>query len=336
MLAVVSDARSADGGRPTARLGEVPEPGCSFDEVLVRVRATAINRADLLQLRGFYPPPPGESEVPGLECAGTIERVGDEVRGWSPGDRVMALLGGGGHGQKVAVPAGQLMALPERMSFEQGAALPESCLTAWTNLVVEGGLEPAAAGSSRPEQTVLVTGANGGVGTVAVQLAAELGARVLAAGRSLERLEPLRGLGVDQLLVEGDGLAGDVRDLTRGRGVDLVLDLVGGAHIDHHLSALKNRGRLVLVGLMAGSRADLDLGQVLRRRLTLVGSVLRARSRQEKAELVAGFSRFAGQRLADGRIRPVIDRVLPFERIDDAYAALEEGSVTGKVVVTLS
>ena len=236
----------------------------------------------------------------------------------------------------MAVPAGQLMALPERMSFEEGAALPESCLTAWTNLVVEGGLEPAAAGSSRPEQTVLVTGANGGVGTVAVQLAAELGARVLAVGRSLERLEPLRALGADELLVEGDGLAGDVRDLTRGRGVDLVLDLVGGAHIDHHLSALKNRGRLVLVGLMAGSRAGLDLGQVLRRRLTLVGSVLRARSRQEKAELVAGFSRFAGQRLADGRIRPVIDRVLPFERIDDAYAALEEGSVTGKVVVTLS
>ncbi len=146
MLAVLPDARPAEGGRPTARLGEVPEPGCSSGEVLVRVRATAINRADLLQLRGLYPPPPGESDVPGLECAGTIERVGDGVEGWSPGDRVMALLGGGGHGERVAVPVGQLMALPDGMSFEQGAALPESCLTAWTNLVVEGGLDPEGFG----------------------------------------------------------------------------------------------------------------------------------------------------------------------------------------------
>jgi len=255
----------------------------------------------------------------------------------------MALLGGGGHAERVAVPAGQLMVLPDGMSFDEGAALPESCLTAWTNLVVEGGLDvetpldPDRMDRSERSalRTVLITGANGGVGTVAVQIAAELGARVLAAGRSLDRLEPLRALGADALLVEGDGLSADVRDLTRGRGVDLVLDLVGGPHLDHHLGALENRGRLVLVGLMAGGRAGIDLGQVLRRRLVLVGSVLRARSRDEKAELVAGFSRFAGPRLADGRIRPVIDRVLPFDRIADAYGALEEGGVTGKVVVTL-
>lgn len=334
MRAVLPDTHTADGGRSIARLGEVPEPGFSSDEVLVRVRATALNRADLLQLRGLYPPPPGESDVPGLECAGTIERLGDGVEGWQPGDRVMALLGGGGHGERVAVPAGQLMALPERLSFEEGAALPEACLTAWTNLVVEGGLQPArAAGSAAP--AVLITGANGGVGVIAVQLARALGARVLAVGRSLERLEPLRALGASDLLVEGDGLPGDVRDLTRGRGVDLVLDLVGGEHLDHHLGTLKNRGRLVLVGLMAGSRSGIDLGQVLRRRLTLVGSVLRARPRAEKAELIAAFVGFAQPLLAAGRIRPVIDRVMPFDRIADAYDALEAGGVTGKIVVTL-
>lgn len=334
MQAVLSDARSADGGRPTPRLGDLSEPGISPDEVLVRIRATAINRVDLMQLRGLYPPPPGESEIPGLECAGVVERVGEEVRAWSAGDRVMALLAGGGHAEAVAAPQGQLISLPERLSFEQGAALPESCLTAWTNLVVEGGL--SADPSENRGKTVLVTGANGGVGTIAVQIARELGARVLAAGRGLDRLEPLRSLGADALVVDGDGLPAEVRDLTRGRGADLVLDLVGGDLLDHHLGALRNRGRLVLVGIIAGRRPKVDLGEILRRRLTVVGSVLRSRSREEKARLVEGFAAFAGTRLRDGRIRPVIDRVVPFEEIAAAYGAVEEGGVTGKVVVRLS
>jgi len=329
--AVLSSARSADGGRLVPRLGDLSEPGISPDEVLIRIRATAINRADLLQLRGFYPPPPGESEIPGLECAGVIERLGDDVRGWRPGDRVMALLAGGGHAEAVAAPQGQLMRLPDHLSFEEGAALPESCLTAWTNLVAEGGL--SADPSENRGRTVLVTGANGGVGTVVVQIAGELGARVLAAGRSLDRLAPLRALGADALAVDGEGLPSEVRDLTRGRGVDLVIDLVGGEHLDHHLGALRNRGRLVLVGVVAGRRPQVDLGEILRRRLTVVGSVLRSRSRQEKADLVAGFGAFAEARLRDGRIRPVIDRVVAFEEIAEAYRAVEEGGVVGKVVV---
>lgn len=322
------------GGRPVPTVGELPDPEPSAGEVTIAVRATAINRADLLQIRGQYPPPPGETEVPGLECAGVVERVGEGVSAWSPGDRVMALLAGGGHGEKVVVPVGQLLRLPERLSFAEGAALPESCLTAWTNLVAEGGLAPDTSRSGGPRPTVLITGANGGVGTVAVQLASALGARVLAAGRSLERLGPLEELGADALVVEDEGLPGAVRDLTRGRGADLVLDLVGGDLLEHHLAALRNRGRLVLVGLMAGSRPRIDLADVLRRRLTFVGSVLRARSREEKAELVAGFSAFAMPLVEDGRIRPVIDRTVPFERIADAYRALEEGGVAGKVVVS--
>ncbi len=325
MRAVLPAAPAEPGGRPEPRLGELPEPGLGASEVLVRVRAAGLNRADLLQLRGLYPPPPGESEIPGLECSGVVERLGDEVRDWSAGDRVMALVAGGGQAELAAVPAGQLMALPEHLSFAEGAALPEAGLTAWTNLVAEGGLEAG--------ETVLVTGASGGVGTMAVQVAHELGARVLAAGRSRERLESLTALGADGLLVDDAGLAVAVRDRTRGRGVDLVLDLVGGGRLPEHLAALRNRGRLVLVGLMAGRSAELDLGEILRRRLVLRGSVLRSRPREEKAALVAAFAAFALPRLADGRIRPVIEETVPFERVGEAYRRLDAGGVAGKVVL---
>jgi putative PIG3 family NAD(P)H quinone oxidoreductase len=294
----------------------------------VAVRAAGLNRADLLQLRGLYPPPPGESEVPGLECAGVVAAVGAGVEGFRPGDRVMALLAGGGQAERVAVPAGQLMPLPEGLSFEEGAALPEACLTAWTNLVAEGGLEAG--------ETVLVTGATGGVGTMAVQLARELGARVLAAGRSRERLTPLADLGAEALLPGEPRLAREVRERTEGRGAGLVFDLVSGELLPEHLAALRDRGRLILVGLMAGSRTELDLAEVLRRRLTIRGSVLRSRPRSEKAALVAAFLTFAAGRLADGRLRPVIHRIFPFEEVADAYRELAAGGVLGKVVVRVA
>lgn len=322
----------ADASDPRPELGELPVPVPGPGEVLIDVRAAGLNRADLLQLRGLYPPPPGESEVPGLECAGVVEEVGEPVgdgtpEGWRRGDRVMALLAGGGLGEKVTAPRGQLMPIPDGLSFVEAAALPEAGLTAWTNLVAEGGL---VAG-----ETVVVTGANGGVGTFAVQLARELGARVLAAGRDPDRLEPLRALGAAELLTLGPDLAQRVAALTGGRGADLVLDLVGGEHLPALLAALAPRGRLVLVGLMAGARAELDLGAILRRRLRLIGSVLRARSREEKARLVAAFAAFALPRLADGRLRPIVDRTFPFARIADAFAAFARGGVAGKIVVEM-
>ena len=327
MLALTPVGRGERPADPEPRLVEVPEPGFSASEVRVEVRAAGLNRADLLQLRGHYPPPPGESAVPGLECAGVIEAVGAEVEGWRVGDRVMALLAGGGMGEKVAVPAGQLLPLPERLSFADGAAVPEAAITAWTNLVAEGGLETG--------ETVLINGANGGVGSFAVQLARELGARVLAAGRSLERLEPLRALGIEELLTEGSGLAEEVRRCTDGRGADLALDLVGGEHFGERLAALRDRGRLVLVGVLAGSRAEIDLAEVLRRRLRVRGSVLRSRSREEKAELVGAFRAFADERLADGRLRPLVARTFPFEDVAGAYRAVVEGGTVGKVLVTM-
>ena len=308
-------------------LGSLPDPEAGPGEVLVDVRAAGLNRADLLQLRGRYPPPPGESEVPGLELAGVIRGVGEGVAGWRAGDRVMALTAGGAHAELAAVPAGQLMALPGSLSFAEGAAIPEAGLTAWTNLVAEGGL---AAG-----EAVLVTGGNGGVGRTGVQLAHALGASVLAAGRDLDRLAPLRSLGADDLLLLDERLPDRVREVTAGRGADLALDLVGGEHLPRCLAALADRGRCVLVGLMAGPRAELDLADLLRRRLRLIGSVLRARPRAEKARLVAAFAAFALPRYADGRLLPQLDRTFPFGEIAAAYAHLASGGVEGKVVVEI-
>ncbi|HVT60623.1 MAG TPA: NAD(P)H-quinone oxidoreductase [Thermoanaerobaculia bacterium] len=326
MRAVLPVADPADGV-PVPRLGDLPDPVPGVGEVLVAVEAAGLNRADLYQLAGHYPPPAGESAVPGLECCGRIAALGPGVERWQIGARVMALLAGGGQATRVVVASGQLMPMPENLSSIEGAAIPEAGLTAWTNLVAEGHL---VAGES-----VLITGATGGVGSFAAQLARELGARVIAAARDRERLERLRQFGLDELLADGDELADRVRKMTGGRGVDLVLDLVGGARLSSHLAALKTGGRLVLIGLLAGERAELELYPILRRRLRLIGSVLRARSRDEKARLVAGFSNFAVPKLRAGLLRPVVDRVLPLERIAEAYAAMAQGGLFGKVVISM-
>ncbi|HZI64409.1 MAG TPA: NAD(P)H-quinone oxidoreductase, partial [Thermoanaerobaculia bacterium] len=311
--------------RPT--LGDAPEPRPRPGEVLIGVHAAGLNHADLLQLRGLYPPPAGESDVLGLECAGIILETGDGGAGFHAGERVMALLAGGGQAERVAAPAGQVMRLPAELNFEEGAAVPEAGLTAWTNLVAEGGL--------RAGETVLITGATGGMGTMAVMVAKALGARVLAAGREQARLEALRPLGADGLCVLGDGLREQVRSLIGGAGVDLVLDLVGGRHTSDALGCLRPRGRLVLVGLLAGRRAEVDLDRILTRRLTMVGSVLRPRPREEKARLVAAFADFALPLLASGKLRAVVDRVFPFEQVAPAYALLAAGGAAGKIVLKL-
>lgn len=304
---------------------EVPEPGPG--EVRIGVRATALNRADLLQIRGLYPPPEGESAIPGLECAGVIEEVDEGVDVFSVGDRVMALLAGGGHAEAVVAPVGQVMPIPEDLTFTDAAALPEVAITGWTNLVYEGGL--------REGESVLIVAAASGVGTFSVQLARELGARVIVAGRKMDRLERLRPLGADACVLLDDELVRNVRQATDREGVDLIMDLAGGPELGSRLQALAKRGRCVLVGLLAGRSSELDLADVLRRRLRLIGSVLRARSRESKAELIADFLAFAAPRLDDGRLAPVVDRVLPFAEIAGAYRQLEETEVWGKIVLAL-
>jgi len=322
MLAVVPEA-TAEGPAPCLRDAPDPQPGPG--ELAIAVRATALNQADLLQLRGHYPPPPGESEVPGLECSGVVEALGEGAAGFAVGDRVMALLGGGGHATRVVAPAGQVLPLSDNLSFAEGAALPEACLTAWTNLVVEGGL--------RAGETVLVTGATGGMGTMVVQIARELGGRVVAAGRSAERLQALAAYGIETRVILDGALVARVLVATADRGVDLVFDLVGGPFVPRLLEVLAVGGRLVLVGLAAGARSELDLRVPLHRRLRLIGSVLRPRSRPEKAALVAGFRDFGLPRLADGRLRPVVAEVLPFRRVAEAYRRLQAGGALGKIVL---
>jgi putative PIG3 family NAD(P)H quinone oxidoreductase len=317
----------ADSRNPTPIVGELPDPIPEPGEVLVAVEAAGLNHADLLQMRGQYPPPAGESDVPGLECAGVVLE-GEKGSPWQPGTRVMALVGGGAHATRAAIPMGQLMPLPDDLGFTEGAAIPEAALTSWVNLVVEGGLQAG--------ETVLVTGATGGMGSFTVQLARELGARVLAAGRSRERLELLRDFGVDEVCLEGANLAGQVQEATNGHGADLVLDYTAGPEIGSHLAALANRGRLVVVGTVGSRKAEVDLGLILRRRLKVVGSVLRARPREEKARLTADFAAFALPRLLDGRLRPVVDRVFPLERAAEAYKALERGGAFGKIILAMA
>ncbi|MCB1007444.1 MAG: zinc-binding dehydrogenase [Acidobacteria bacterium] len=317
----------AEPGIDAPRLGDWPAPVAGAGEVVLEVRATALNRADLLQIRGRYDPPAGESRVPGLEAAGVVASVGPGVAGWRVGERAMALLAGGGQAAAVAVPAGQLLPIPDALGFVEAAAVPEAAITSWVNLVEEGGL--------RAGERVLLTGATSGVGTFALQVARSLGAEVLACGRDLDRLRALEPLGASVTLLFDEDLPARVRAATGGGGADLALDLVGGAGLPKVLASLAPRGRCVLVGLVAGRRAELDLGLLLTRRLRLVGSVLRSRSREEKAHLVAAFGAHGLERLADGRLAPVVAEVYPFERIADAYADLERGGRVGKLVVEL-
>jgi NADPH:quinone reductase-like Zn-dependent oxidoreductase len=219
------------------------------------------------------------------------------------------------------------MPIPPCLSYVEAAALPEAALTSWTNLVIEGHLEDG--------KSVLITGAASGIGTFAVQLAHGLGAEVVVAGRSLERLERLRPLGAQHCVVLAEGMPDAVRMATEQRGADLAMDLVGGRWLPTTLASLADRGRLVLVGLMDGGKVEIDLADVLRRRLTIRGSVLRGRTRTEKRELVTGFRAFADERLADGSLKPVVDHVAPFERIVDAYGHMAEGGQFGKIVIEI-
>jgi NADPH2:quinone reductase len=321
-------AVSPTAGSPTPELTSVPVPRPGAGELLLRVEASGVNHVDLLQQRGRYAVPEGESEIPGLECSGSIAALGDGLvpgEPWSLGDRVMALLGGGGHARYVVAPEQQVMRLPADWNFALGAALPEAGVTAWTNLVAEGGL--------RRGEWVMVTGATGGVGRLAVQLAEALGAHVVAVSRSGERLSLLPLSDESATVREGADFTTRVHRATGGAAIDLVLDLVGGPAFAERVECLGSHGRVILVGLLAGTRSNLDLSRTLRCQLMVKGSLLRARPRQEKGRLVEGFMRFAEPRFATGALRPAIAAEFAAGEIAAAYAALERGGLDGKVVV---
>lgn len=325
MKAIVVDS---PGDPEVMHLAEVADPLPGPGEVLVRSRATAVNRADTLQRRGFYPPPPGASEIIGLEVAGEVVGLGDGVTGWTPGDRVMALLAGGGYAELVAVPAAQLMPVPARLSWTDAAAIPEVFLTAHDNLFTRGRLSAG--------ETVLIHGGGGGVGTAAIQLAHRAGARVLVTAGSAKKIEACRALGADAgINHREEDFVARVGELTGGRGVDIILDVMGAAYLARNLEALAIEGRLVIIGLQGGASADIDLNRMLRRRLTVIATTLRARAAEQKAEIVR---RFVDEGLAgfeDGSLRPIVDRILPLAEAAEAHRVMEAGEHTGKIVLTL-
>ncbi len=303
-----------------------PDPICGADQVLVAVKATAVNRADLLQARGLYPPPAGDSEILGLEAAGEIVAVGDEVEAWRPGDRVCALVPGGGYATLVAVPQAWLMPLPANWSYAQGAAVPEVWLTADTNLFLEGGLKAG--------ETVLIHAGASGVGTAAIQLASEMGARVAATVGSDAKGTICLELGADIVVnYQTDQFSEAIPARSKGRGIDLVLDCVGGAYLPDHIRLLNPYGRLINIGLLGGGQAKIDMAAVLMKSLTIKGTRLRARSREEKGQITQAFRDRFWPLLVAGKLRPVIDRTFPIEDADAAHAHVKANRNCGQVIL---
>jgi putative PIG3 family NAD(P)H quinone oxidoreductase len=315
------------GGPEVLELREVPTPEPGRAEVRIRVRATAVNRADLLQrLGGYAAPPDASADIPGLEYAGEVDAVGDGVRNLAVGDRVFGLVGGGSYAEYLVTHSLTTARIPEGLGFREAAAIPEAFLTAYDALVTQARL---AAG-----ETVLVNAVGSGVGTAAIQVARAIGARSIGTARSAEKLERARALGMDHgVLAEGGGFAARVREISGGEGVDVVLELAGGAYLAEDLACVAPRGRIVLVGLMAGGRAELDLRALLTRRIELRGTVIRSRPLEEKIALARVLARHLVPLLARGALRPVLDRSFPLAAAAEAHAYVGSNQSFGKVVL---
>ena len=317
------------GDETALRIGEAEAPALVAGALRIDVAATAVNRADLLQRQGLYPPPSGASPILGLECAGVVAAVADGVTGWKPGDRAMALLPGGGYAAQVVVDAGSALRVPERLSLEEAAAVPETFLTAFLNLFQLGGL--ARGGSA------LVHGGGSGVGTSAIQLIRAAGARAIVTAGSPEKCERCRALGADVAIdYRKESFAERVREATGGQGVDVVLDSIGASYFADNLASLAVGGRLVLIGLMGGAKVEANLAVLLGKRISVIGSTLRTRSVAEKAAIVRAFETRFGANLADGSIAPVVDRVLPIEAVADAHRRMKASEHFGKIVLSMA
>lgn len=316
------------GGPEALVWAEVPAPEPAEGEVLVQVAASAVNRADLLQRQGFYDPPPGASPYPGLECAGRIAALGPGVSGWSVGDEVCALLGGGGYAEQVVVPAGQLLPVPEGMETVTAAALPEVVCTVWSNVFMVAHL--------RPGETLLVHGGASGIGTMAIQLAKAVGARVAVTAGSKEKLDRCAELGADILInYREQDFVEELRAATDGHGADVVLDIMGAKYLDRNVQALAVNGRLAVIGLQGGRKAELNLGAMLVKRAAVTATSLRGRPASEKAAIVAAVREHVWPLLADGRVRPVVDSTVPMRDASEAHQALEAGGHFGKILLTV-
>jgi putative PIG3 family NAD(P)H quinone oxidoreductase len=316
------------GDESVMRLGDAPAPELGSQDLRLRVVAAGVNRADLLQRQGLYPPPPGASSILGLECAGEVAEVGSQVVGWKSGDRAMALLSGGGYAEEAVVPAGCAMPVPEALSWEEAAALPEVFLTVFLNVFQLGALPKGG--------TVLVHGGGSGIGTAAIQLVKAAGGRIVVTAGSEEKCRRCLDLGADRAVNyrTGDFVAA-CRELAAG-GVDVVLDSIGAPYLERNLKVLAVGGRLVLIGLMGGAKAEIALGAVLARRLQVIGSTLRALPTGQKTALVQAFWKRFGRQVEQGGLRPVVDRTLPLAEAPEAHRAMKASEHFGKIVLRVA
>ncbi len=315
------------GDASALELTDVPDPHPAPGEVRIRVAAAGVNRADVMQRMGFYAPPPGASEYPGLEVSGTVDAVGDGVDAWSIGDKVCALLSGGGYAELVCVPAEQVLPVPTGVSLADAAALPEVVSTVWSNVFMTANLLPG--------QTFLVHGGSSGIGTMAIQLAREVGARIAVTAGSADKLEVCRELGAEILVnYREQDFVEELRTATAGSGADVILDNMGAKYLARNVDALAPNGRLVVIGLQGGAKAELDLGQLLRKRAAVIATSLRARPADEKATIVAAVREHVWPLIGAGRVRPVIHGRYPLERAGDAHRELEASGHIGKILLT--
>ncbi|MGW3170788.1 NAD(P)H-quinone oxidoreductase [Streptomyces sp. NPDC001153] len=317
------------GGPEALVWAEVSDPVPGEGEVLVEVVASAVNRADILQRQGFYNPPPGASPYPGLECSGRIAALGPGVSGWAVGDEVCALLSGGGYAEKVVVPAGQLLPVPEGVDLKRAAALPEVVCTVWSNVFMIAHL--------RPGETLLVHGGSSGIGTMAIQLAKAVGAKVAVTAGTKEKLERCAELGADILINyrEQDFVA-EIKQATGGTGADVILDNMGAKYLDRNVQALAVSGRLAIIGMQGGVKGELNIGTLLNKRAAISATSLRARPLSEKAAIVAAVREHVWPLLAGGHVRPVVDREVPMAEAAEGHRVVEASGHVGKVLLVTS
>jgi len=310
---------------------QVPDVVPDRGEVLVKVSAAGVNRADLLQAAGLYPPPPGASEVIGMEVSGVIAAVGDDVTGWSPGQEVCALLAGGGYAEYVAVPAGQLLPHPGGLDLQDSAGVPEVACTVWSNLVMTAHLSEG--------QLLLMHGGASGVGSHAIQIARALGARVAVTAGSAAKLESCRELGAEILInYHDEDFVARVREATDGAGADVIFDIMGASYLDRNIDALANDGQLIIIGMQGGVNGELNIAKLLSKRARVIGTTLRGRPAtgpNSKSAVVAEVASSVWPMIADGRVRPVIGARLPIQDAAEAHRLLSSGQVTGKIVLTV-
>ena len=312
------------GGPEALTVVDLPDPEPGPGEVLVKVAGTAVNRADTMQRQGFYPPPPGASDVLGLECSGTVAALGEGISGWAVGDEVCALLAGGGYAELVAVPAGQLMPVPDGVDLVTAGSIPEVACTVWSNLFMIAGLQPG--------ERLLVHGGSGGIGTFAIQLASAMSAKVFTTAGTAEKLAACADLGADVTISYRD--EDFVEVLREAGGADVILDNMGAKYLGRNVDALATEGRLVVIGLQGGTKGELDLGTLLRKRGAVIATSLRSRPAEEKAIIAASVVEHVWPLVADGQVRPIVHATLPLDRVADAHRLMEESSHIGKIVLT--